>query len=78
MKFRLKNLREEYGMTQQELADKLFLTQKTINSYERGRTQPNMETLCKLSDIFDTSIDYLLGLTNERKPYPRIKKSSNT
>ncbi|MBQ4546110.1 MAG: helix-turn-helix transcriptional regulator [Oscillospiraceae bacterium] len=69
MKFRLKNLREEYGMTQQELADKLFLTQKTINSYERGRTQPNMETLCKLSDIFDTSIDYLLGNTDVRYSY---------
>ena len=69
MKFRLKSLREECGMTQQELADKLFLTQKTINSYERGRTQPNMETLCKLADIFDTSIDYLLGITDVRYSY---------
>ena len=51
MKLRLKSLRDEIGITEQELADKLFLTQKTINSYETGRTQPNIETLCKMADI---------------------------
>ena len=66
MKLRIKSLREELSMTQQGLADKLFLTQKTINSYEVGRTRPNIETLCKLADIFDTSIDYLVGNSNVR------------
>lgn len=66
---RLRSLRDEVGITQQELADKLFLTQKTINSYETGRTQPNIETLCKIADIFDTSVDYLIGNSDVRYSY---------
>lgn len=69
VKLRLRSLRDEVGITQQELVDKLFLTQKTINSYETGRTQPNIETLCKIADIFDTSVDYLIGNSNIRYSY---------
>ena len=69
VKLRLRSLRDEVGITQQELADKLFLTQKTINSYETGRTQPNIETLCKIANIFETSVDYLIGNSDVRYSY---------
>lgn len=58
---RIKKLREELHMTQQELADKLSGAKSTIAMYENETRKPSMEVLIKLSEIFDCSIDYLLG-----------------
>lgn len=58
---RIKKLREELHMTQQELADKLGGAKSTIAMYENETRKPSMEVLIKLSEIFDCSIDYLLG-----------------
>ena len=63
---RIKNLREELNMTQQELADKLEGAKSTVAMYEKGNRKPSLEVLVKLSEIFDCSIDYLLGKTDVR------------
>ncbi len=65
---RLKHLRDKRGMTQKEVADILGLTPKAVGFYESEERQPSQETLLKLSEIFDVSIDYLLGKTNRMKP----------
>ena len=69
---RIKNLREELNMTQQELADKLEGAKSTVAMYEKGNRKPSLEVLVKLSEIFDCSIDYLLGKTDVRKPIENI------
>jgi transcriptional regulator with XRE-family HTH domain len=58
---RIKNLREKRGMSQSMLAEKFTLSQQTISAYERGERDPDTETLTKLADFFNVSIDYLLG-----------------
>ena len=65
---RIKILREELNMTQQELADKLDGAKSTVAMYEKGDRKPSMEVLLKLSEIFDCSIDYLLGKSDIRNP----------
>ena len=57
---RIKNLREELNMTQQELADKLDGAKSTVAMYEKGDRKPSLEVLVKLSEIFNCSIDYIL------------------
>ncbi len=69
---RIKNLREELNMTQQELADKLEGAKSTVAMYEKGNRKPSLEVLVKLSEIFDCSIDYLLGKTDVKKPIENI------
>lgn len=59
-------MREDYGLTQEELAKKLNLTQSTIAYYENGRKMPTLENAILLANIFDTSLDYLFGRSNLR------------
>lgn len=63
---RIKFLREELNMTQQELANKINGAKSTIAMYEKEDRKPSMEVLLKLSEIFDCSIDYLLCKTDIR------------
>ena len=63
---RIKMLREELNITQQELADKINGAKSTIAMYEKGDRKPSMEVLIKLSEIFNCSIDYLLGKSDVR------------
>ena len=70
---RIKNLREELNMTQQELADKLEGAKSTVAMYEKGDRKPSLEVLVKLSEIFDCSIDYILGKSDIRNPEQQIK-----
>ena len=62
----LRLLREESTMSQYKLADQLELAQSQIQSYESGGYEPDIATLSKLADIFETSIDYLVGRTEIR------------
>jgi len=66
---RLKELREEKGLTQEQLGEMLKISRKTISSYESGKAQPPMDTLHKLAKILNTSADYLLGLTDDPRPW---------
>lgn len=63
---RIKFLREEFNMTQQELANKINGAKSTIAMYEKGDRKPSLEVLIKLSEIFNCSIDYILCKTNIR------------
>mgnify|MGYP002674469943 CR=1 FL=1 len=60
-KNRIRQLREEHYMTQEELANKLDVNKQTISQYERGVRNPDFEKLENLCDIFNVSSDYLLG-----------------
>lgn len=70
----IRNLREDNDKKQRELAEYLNVSQNTYSQYETGVLSLSPETLIKLADYYNTSIDYLLGRTNEKKPYKRIKK----
>jgi len=65
---RLKALREAHHMSQKELAEKLNVSKKTISAYETGRAQPPMYVISLLADLFHTSVDYLLGKTDDPRP----------
>lgn len=71
---RIRNLREDADMTQQQLADLLFINRRTYSGYETGTRMISPEILAKIADIFQTSVDYLMQRTDVKKPYPRQKK----
>jgi len=58
---KITELRKEKKITQEEIAKYLNMTQSTYQHYETGRTEPNIETLCKLADYYNVSLDYLVG-----------------
>ena len=64
---RLKQLRKEKGLTQQEVADLLGIDRRSYSAYETGVNSINAQTLIRLSRIYSASIDYMLGLTDRRK-----------
>ncbi len=67
---RLRDLREDRDMTQRALAERLHIRQNTLSQYENGQRQLPLDLLIELARFFGTSTDYILGLTNERRPYP--------
>ena len=71
---RLRDLREDHDLSQQNIADYLHIKQNTYSQYETEARQISLQCLIQLSEFYKTSVDYLLGLTNEPKPYPRGKK----
>lgn len=62
---RLKELREKNGLLQKEVAEKLGVGRTTYCQYETGNREPDLATLIKLADLFDTSIDYIAGRTDD-------------
>ncbi len=58
---RLRSLRKETGLRQEELAEKLDTTQRKVSYWETGRIEPDLMSLWKLADFFEVSVDYLLG-----------------
>lgn len=61
----LKELRVHKGLTQQEVALVLGCNQTAVGKYERGKLEPNIETLNKLARLFEVTVDYLTGNTDE-------------
>ena len=61
---RLRSLRLERRLTQQQLADKLGVVKASVSSYEQNANHPSLEVLIRLCVIFDVSADFLLGLSN--------------
>ena len=70
-RMRLKDLREDADLTQQELADFLHIRQNTYSQYENEQRQIPLKLLISLADYFQVSTDYLLDLTDVKLPYPR-------
>ena len=62
---RLKSLRIKNDLSQQEIADRLNLNRSTYARYELDQTQPDFDTLQKIADFYDVSIDFLLGRENK-------------
>lgn len=66
---RLRDLREEASKTQKEIASFLNIHQTTLSKYEKGTIDIPTEILCALADYYQTSTDFILMRTDERKPY---------
>ena len=64
---RLRSLRTERDVTQKDLGELLGVKNFTIYTYEKGRSEPNIDGLIALADFFDVSIDYLVGRTDRRR-----------
>lgn len=71
---RLKDIREDADIKQQEIAKYLHIRQNTYSQYENGRRQLPIEILIQLAIYFNVSTDYILGLTDIKKPYPKKEK----
>ena len=68
---RLKDLREDLDITQKAVADYLHIKQNTYSQYENGQRQIPIDMLIALAKYYKTSTDYILELTNIKKPYPK-------
>ncbi len=72
---RLKDLREDYDLRQIEVAHILKITRQQYSLYELGKRTLPIDLLNTLADYYETSSDYILGRTNEKRPYPKNKIS---
>ena len=68
---RIRDLREDHDLLQKDIAAYLKCTQVCYSNDERGNRDIPTDVLKALALFYDTSVDYLLGLTDEAKPYPR-------
>ena len=71
---RIRALREDHDLSQSVLAKYLKIHQTTYSDYELGNLNLPPDVLIKLANYYNTSVDFLLDLTDEPKPYPRRKK----
>ena len=69
----LKKLRQEYGISQQRLADAVQVSQPSINKYENHNIEPDIGILMRMADYFNTSIDYIVGHTEIRRKIERTE-----
>lgn len=71
---RLADLREDHDLKQQQLADMLHIRQSTYSQYENGQRQIPLQLLIQIAALYHTSIDYILGITDQIQPYPKSKE----
>ena len=70
-------MREDNDFTQQQIAEYLKCDRSLYSKYEREVRDVPLHIMVKLALFYKTSVDYLVGLTNERRPYPRNKSASH-
>lgn len=75
---RIWDLREDNDLTQQNMADRLGCSQRVYSNYECGDVQIPIPLLIEVAKFYGTSVDYLLELTDEKKPYPRVEEKKKT
>lgn len=68
----LKALREVAGVSQKQLAEAIGVSQQSINKYENHNIEPDVETLIRIADFFNTSVDYLIGHTPFRRKIENV------
>lgn len=68
---RIRELRKQHGLTMKQLGAKVGLAESTISQYETGKRQPDNETLLKFGELFDVSVDYILG-SAQKQPSPDV------
>ena len=73
---RIRELREDNDKKQVELANLLGIQQNSYSQIESGKNTIQIDHLIKLASFYNTSTDYILGLTDEIKPYPKSKTSN--
>ena len=66
---RIRDLREDNDLTQSQVAKYLNIKQNTYSQYENGHRQIPVDCLIELARLYQTSVDYILGLTDVKKPY---------
>lgn len=71
MQLRIRDLREDKDLKQKQVADYLMCDQSLYSKYERGERPLPLDYACKLADYYGVSIDYLVGRTNLKTPYPK-------
>ena len=76
MNTRIKSLREDHDLTQKQLSSLLNISQVAYSYYELEKRSIPLELLSKLADFYETSIDYLLYITDEYIPYPKVKQKN--
>ena len=74
MNLRIRDLREDKDLSQKDIAKILHIHQTTYSDYELGNLNIPLTVLSKLADFYKTSIDYLVGRTDEKAPYPKSKE----
>lgn len=74
MELRLKELRSENRLYQRQLAEYLHCTQQTYSRYETGELQPSLSVMERLAEFYETSVDFIMRLTDEKKPHKRGSK----
>ena len=70
---RIRNLREDADLTQAELGERINVPQRTYAYYENGERMIPPQILVALAQFYHVSVDYLLELTDQKKPYPHTK-----
>lgn len=70
MELRIRDMREDRDLTQQAIADMVQCDQSLYSKYERGEREIPLSIIAKLADYYKTSVDYLIGRTDEPRPYP--------
>lgn len=73
---RIRDLREDKDLTQREVGEAVNVPQRTYAYYESGERMVPPHVLIALAQYYGVSVDYLLGLTDQRKPYPKAKAHS--
>ena len=71
MKLRIRDLREDNDLKQSQIAEYLLCDQSLYSKYERNERSLPLEYANKLADYYGVSVDYLIGRTNVKKPYPK-------
>lgn len=71
MRDRIKDLREDSDLKQWQVAEAIGITQEKYSYIERGIQEPSKEILIALSELYNTSVDYILGNTYVKEPYPK-------
>lgn len=74
---RIRDLREDADWTQSQVARRLGVAQTTYSDYERAKLNIPVEILIRLADLYHTSLDYLVGRTDERRPYEPAGRKKN-
>ena len=72
MLINLKKLREDASISQKALADAIGVSQQSVNKYENHNIEPDIETLIRIADFFETSVDYLIGHTSVRRKIEEV------
>lgn len=74
MYLRIRDLREDADLTQKQIAEYLRGYQPNYSKVERGLAELSLEDAIKLAQLYETSVDYLVGLTDVKEPYPKSQR----